>query len=227
MRIFILLMLVFKSLFALYDGDYKAYKEGCLYGYSNQLDDFPMYLIRHMNQDAGFKHNVFDKLCAQVGKTGKYISQNEFEKQVYGKHVYMRKPLVKCEDVRYDEKEFNFAKTRNGVAEVKKCVDYGEYIVFNGKAITPKQECQSYNLLQTYKTSTGDAVLLNKNMGGTGTPSSFQMLWVPIAGKPTLIDIELSCHFVCEKPRTKQIGDVLELSCERDMVIFQNGRFSK
>lgn len=226
MRIFILLMLVFKSLFALYDGDYKAYKEGCLYGYSNKLENLPMYLIRGMNQDDGFDYNVFDRLCVQVGKTGKYISQIEFEKQVYGKYVHMRKPLVKCEDVQHNEKKLSLAKTRNGVAEVKKCADYGEYIVFNGKAITPKQECQSYNLLQTYQTSKGDAVLLNVHSGGI-TPYSFRMLWVPIAGKPTLIDIELSCHFVCEKPRTKQIGDVLELSCERDMVIFQNGRFSK
>lgn len=220
MKKLLMLSVVTIGLYAAHNGDYRAYKEGCFKSPDGQwgacnLDEMAMSYVRGMDQAKGFNIDVFDGLCASACRSGKYVSKQEFEKIVYSNAK--------------QKNTTTFVGTKLGSVEVKKSSGIGEFVTFNKKPIS--EDSMYYELMDSYSMSGGEAVLVRKNMGGSGTPSDFAIAWIANNGQAKLVHIdypiELGCDMSCIKPKVVKMGDALELRYKNKKVIFKNGIFSR
>lgn len=220
MKRLLVLSAIAASLYAAHDGDYKAYKNGCFKSPDGQwgacnLDEMAMSHVRGMEQAKGFNLEAFDGLCSNACRSGKYVSKQEFEKIVYGNAK--------------QKNTTTFVGTKFGPVEVKKSSGIGEFITFNKKPIS--EDGMYYELMDSYSMSGGEAVVVRKNMGGSGTPSDFAIVWIANNGQAKLVHIdyplELGCDMSCTKPKVSKIGDALELRYKSKKVFFKNGAFSR
>ena len=200
------------GLYAAHNGDYRAYSSGCHDGYCN-FNELAMAYIRGMEQDKGFDYDAFDRLCADACISGKYVSRQEFERQVYGGG----KP----------KNSASFVATKFGDLEVKKSADFGNYLVFNKKPIGETEGGIYHELQDKFSLSGGEAILIRRNLGGTGTPNYFLMAWITANGQVELIGVDIDCDILCIKPKITKVGDAVVFKYKNQKAVFKNGVFSK
>lgn len=220
MKFISLLLLFLQCIFAANEGDYRAYREGCFKSPDGQfgacnLNEVAMCYVRGMKQGKSFNVDAFDGLCSQACVSGKYVSKQEFERIVYGN--------AKLKNTS------SFVATKFGNLEVKQSQEIGQFILFDKKPIS--EDGMYYELMDSFSMANGEAVLVRKNMGGSGTPSDFAIAWITGNGQAKLIHInypiELGCDMSCKKPKVAKTGDVLELRYKNKKVFFKNGVFSR
>ena len=99
--------------------------------------------------------------------------------------------------------------------------------MFNKKPIGETEGGIYHELQDKFSLSGGEAVLIRKNLGGSGTPNYFLMVWITANGQVELIGVDIDCDILCIKPEITKVGDTVVFKYKNQKAVFKNGVFFK